>query len=108
MDQIAYKIMSTAEFAQMQRDGAFHGSPVDLRDGYIHLSTKAQLAETLAKHFSGMTDLAILEVDLSKVADPVRWEPSRGGQLFPHIYGLLPIDAVQAVSPAATPLDQAH
>ena len=100
MDQIAYKIMSATEFAQMQRDTAFRGSPVDLKDGYIHLSTKAQLAETLAKHFSGMTDLVILEVDLSKVADPVRWEPSRGGQLFPHIYGSLPMDAVLSIEPA--------
>ena len=100
MDQIAYKIISAAELEQLQRDGAFHGSAVDLADGYIHLSTKDQLPETLAKHFSGKTNLVVLAVDLSRVTAPVRWEPSRGGQLFPHIYGSLPMDAVISTEPA--------
>jgi uncharacterized protein (DUF952 family) len=100
MDQIAYKIISATELEQMQRDGVFHGSAVDLADGYIHLSTKDQLAETLAKHFRGMADLVVLAVDLSRVTAPVRWEPSRGGQLFPHIYGPLPMTAVLSTEPA--------
>jgi uncharacterized protein (DUF952 family) len=100
MDQIAYKIISATELEQMQRDGAFHGSAVDLADGYIHLSTKDQLPETLAKHFSGKTNLVVLAVDLSRVAAPIRWEPSRGGQLFPHIYGPLLMDAVVSTEPA--------
>jgi uncharacterized protein (DUF952 family) len=77
----------------------FRGSPADIADGYIHLSRGSQLAETVDKHFSGVDGLVLVAVDLSRLGDAVRWEPSRGGQLFPHIYGLLPVDAV--VSTAA-------
>jgi len=98
-DRIAYKVMSMTEMQQMQRDGLFRGSPVDLADGYIHLSCASQLSETLDKHFSGVSDLMLVAVDLPRLGDAVRWEPSRGGQLFPHIYGVLPIDAVIAVGP---------
>jgi uncharacterized protein (DUF952 family) len=100
MDKIAYKIISATELEQMKSAGVFHGSAVDVADGYIHLSTKDQLAETLAKHFSGKTGLVILAVDLSRVTAEIRWEPSRGGQLFPHIYGPLSMDAVRAIDPA--------
>ena len=93
-DRIVYKIMSAAEARQMQRDGVFNGSPVDIADGYIHLSSGSQLAETLDKHFSGIDGLMLAAVDLSRLGNTVRWEHSRGGQLFPHIYGKLPIDAV--------------
>jgi uncharacterized protein (DUF952 family) len=102
-DRIVYKVMSAAELEQMQRDGVFRGSPADIADGYIHLSCGSQLAETLKKHFSGVDGLVLAAVDLSRLGDAVRWEPSRGGELFPHIYGLLPVAAV--VSVAA--LDQA-
>jgi uncharacterized protein (DUF952 family) len=98
-DRIVYKVMSAAEAQQMRRDGVFHGSPGDIADGYIHLSCASQLAETLDKHFSGVEGLVLAAVDLSRLEDTVRWEPSRGGQLFPHIYGPLPIGAV--VSAAA-------
>ena len=97
-DRIAYKIMLSEELRQMQRDGVFHGSPVDSADGYIHLSCASQLAETLDKHFSGIDGLMLAAVDLSRLGDTVRWEPSRGGQLFPHIHGALPIGAVVAVA----------
>src|SRR6202167_6814306 len=93
-DRIVYKIMSAAELKQMQRDGVFVGSPVDLADGYIHLSCGSQLAATLDKHFSGVDGLMLVAVDLSRLGDTVRWEPARGGQLFPHIYGSLPVEAV--------------
>lgn len=82
----------------MQRDGMFHGSPADIADGYIHLSCGAQLAATLDRHFSGVDGLMLVAVDLSLLGDTVRWEPARGGQLFPHIYGLLPIGAVLSVA----------
>jgi uncharacterized protein (DUF952 family) len=82
----------------MQRDGVFHGSPADMADGYIHLSCGYQVAATLDKHFSGVEGLMLAAVDLSAVGDTVRWEPSRGGQLFPHIYGLLPVGAVVSVA----------
>jgi uncharacterized protein (DUF952 family) len=97
-DRIVYKVMSAAELLQMQRDGAFRGSPADIGDGYIHLSRGCQLAETVDKHFSGVDGLMLAAVDLSRLGDAVRWEPSRGGQLFPHIYGLLPVDAVVSVA----------
>ena len=96
-DRIVYKVISAAELRQMQRDGVFHGSPADIADGYIHLSCGSQVAATLDKHFSGVDGLMLAAVDLSALGDTVRWEPSRGGQLFPHIYGLLPVGAVVSV-----------
>jgi uncharacterized protein (DUF952 family) len=97
-DRIVYKVMSAAEALQMQRHGVFHGSRADIADGYIHLSCSSQLAETLDKHFAGVDGLMLVAVDLSRLDDTVRWEPSRGGQLFPHIYGPLPIEAVVSVA----------
>jgi len=97
-DRIVYKIMSAAELKQMQRDGVFRGSPVDIADGYIHLSCGTQLAATLDKHFSGVDGLMLAAVDLSRLGDTVRWEPARGGQLFPHIHGRLPVGAVVSVA----------
>jgi uncharacterized protein (DUF952 family) len=97
-DRIVYKVMSTAEVLQMQRDHVFYGSPADLADGYIHLSCASQLTGTLNKHFSGVDGLMLAAVDLSRLGNTVRWEPSRGGQLFPHIYGTLPIEAVISVA----------
>jgi uncharacterized protein (DUF952 family) len=91
---IAYKILTADQWAQFERDGVFHGAPVDLADGYIHLSTGDQLHGTLDKHFAGQTDLIVADVDLSSFGDTLKWEASRGGALFPHIYGPLPISAV--------------
>jgi uncharacterized protein (DUF952 family) len=98
LDRIVYKIMSAAELKQMQRDGVFCGSPADIADGYIHLSCGSQLAATLDKHFSGVDGLMLVAVDLSRLGDTVRWEPARGGELFPHIYGRLPVEAVVSVA----------
>jgi len=98
LDRIVYKVMSAAELSQMQRDGVFRGSPADIADGYIHLSCRSELAGTLDKYFHGADDLMLAAVDLSRLGDVVRWEPSRGGQLFPHIYGLLPVEAVVEVA----------
>jgi uncharacterized protein (DUF952 family) len=98
-DRIVYKIMSAAELQQMQRDGAFHGSSVDIADGYIHLSCGSQLAGTLDRHFGGVEGLMLVAVDLSLLHDSVRWEPARGGELFPHIHGHLPVAAVVSVAP---------
>lgn len=90
----AYKILTANQWAQFQSDGVFHGAPVDLADGYIHLSAADQLQGTLDKHFAGQNGLVIAEVDLAALGDTVVWEVSRGGALFPHIYGVLPIAAV--------------
>ena len=92
----AFKILTASQWAQFQIDGLFAGAPVDLEDGYIHLSTVDQCDETLAKHFAGQNGLVILEVDLVALGDALKWEPSRGGALFPHIYGELPMAAVIA------------
>ena len=80
-------------------EGAFIGAPVDLADGYIHMSTADQVAETLAKHFSGQQGLVIATVDLTPLGESVKWEVSRGGALFPHLYGPLPMTAVVSVAP---------
>ncbi len=107
LDRIVYKIMSAAELDQLRRDGVFLGSPVDIADGYIHLSRGSQLAETLARHFSGVDGLMLAAVDLSLLGDTVRWEPARGGQLFPHIHGSLPIAAVVSAAPLERSADGA-
>jgi uncharacterized protein (DUF952 family) len=105
-DRIAYKIMSSGELAQMQDAGSFRGSPADIADGYIHLSSGPQLAATWDKHFGGVGGLVLAAVDLSRLGDAVRWEASRGGQLFPHIYGALPVDAVVSVVPLERASDE--
>lgn len=84
---IAYKVLTGAELAALERDGRFAGAPVDLADGYIHLSTAAQLAGTVDRHFAGRDDLHVAAVDLDALGDAIRWEPSRGGALFPHLHG---------------------
>jgi len=93
----AYKILTAAQWAHFRRHGVFHGAPVDLDDGYIHLSAADQLQGTLDKHFAGQSDLVIAEVDLAALGETVQWEVSRGGALFPHIYGPLPMAAVRGV-----------
>jgi len=95
---LAYKILTTEE-AEALREDAFRGAEVDVRDGYVHLSTAAQVAETLEKHFAGRTGLWLAAVDLEKCGDGLRWEVSRGGQLFPHFYGVLTMAAVVALAP---------
>ena len=95
----AYKVLTGPQMVELLGSGNFAGAAADLEDGYIHLSTEGQLAETLGKHFAGQADLWIAEVDLVALHDLVRWEPSRGGQLFPHVYGELPLTAVLGHGP---------
>ena len=90
----ALKVLTAEQFAAWQASGSFSGAPVDLADGYIHLSTADQLAETLEKHFAGQQGLVIAEIDLAMLGEAVRWEPARGGALFPHVYGELPLAAL--------------
>jgi uncharacterized protein (DUF952 family) len=86
-ERIAYKIMTPTQLEQMRRDGRFAGAPADIADGYIHLSCGSQLAATWDKHFGGVDGLMLAAVDLSRLGDAVRWEPSRGGQPFPtHLW----------------------
>lgn len=90
----AYKILTAEQFAQMKADGVFKGAPIDIADGYIHMSTRAQAVETAAKHFAGQDRLVMLMIDLAPFGEAIRWEESRGGALFPHLYGDLPMSAV--------------
>ncbi len=96
---IAYKVLTAGQIEALEQDGTFVGAPVDLADGYIHLSTSDQLDETVSKHFAGQDHLHVAAVDLTVLGDAVIWEPSRGGQLFPHIYAELPLSAVIAYGP---------
>jgi uncharacterized protein (DUF952 family) len=98
-DAVAFKVLTADQMAALERDGSFAGAPIDLSDGYIHLSTAAQLDETVTKHFAGQTDLHVAAVDLEAQGDALQWEPSRGGQLFPHIYGPLLLETVIAYGP---------
>ncbi len=91
---IIYKICDQIEWRAAERAGAYHGSEVDVRDGYIHFSTAEQARRTAALHFSGRTELMLIAVDADKLGPALRWEPSRGGALFPHLYRALPLSAV--------------
>lgn len=94
-----YKICPSALWRESERAGVFAGSPVDRQDGFIHFSTAAQLAETAAKHFSAQDDLVLVAVESDGLGDALKWEPSRGGDLFPHLYASLPVAAARAVRP---------
>ena len=100
-----YKILPRAEWAAAQAAGRFEGSAVDHQDGYIHFSTAAQAGETARRYFAGQADLVVLEVEGDALGDALKWEPSRGGDLFPHLYGVLLTGQVSAVHEA--PLDAA-
>ena len=96
---LIYKVFRAAEWAELQARGRTPGAPVDVADGYVHFSTADQLAVTLSRHFAGETGLQLLAVDADAAGDALRWEPSRGGALFPHVYGAVPLDAVVRVDP---------
>lgn len=95
----AYKVLTGEEMAVLERDGVFGGAPVDLADGYIHLSTAEQLTETVDRHFAEQSDLHVAAIDLGSFDHSLRWEESRGGQLFPHLYGPLLLETVIAYGP---------
>ena len=98
-DSAAFKVLTDAEMTTLEREGRFGGSDADRRDGYVHLSTAAQLTATVDKHYAGQTGLHVAEVDLEALGDAVRWERARGGEAFPHLYGDLTLDVVVAYSP---------
>jgi uncharacterized protein (DUF952 family) len=103
-----YKICPAPLWREAERAGAFRGSAVDLRDGFIHFSTAGQVAETAAKHFAGERDLVLVAVDAAALGEHLRWEPSRGGALFPHLYGALAVKAVARVDPLPLGSDGCH
>lgn len=86
---LVFKIVTAAEWRAAEEAGVFAGSAADERDGFIHLSTAAQARETAAKHFAGHADLLLVALDAAVLGPALKWEPSRGGALFPHLYGAL-------------------
>lgn len=94
-----YKILTTAEWKLFQTEKVFTGSPVDVQDGFIHFSDADQAFETANKHFVGQTDLMLLAVDPARFGDKLKWEVSRGGAKFPHLYDEFPLDAVESALP---------
>jgi uncharacterized protein (DUF952 family) len=104
MAEPVYKICPEAALQEARRCGRFDGSADDRRDGFIHLSTGSQVAGTLAKYFAGRRDLVLLAVDPERLGDRLRWEQSRGGELFPHLYG--PLDLAHVISVEALELQE--
>ncbi len=99
MERMIYKICDAAEWAVAERLGRYTGAEIDLKDGYIHFSTASQLSETLSKHFAGREGLVLVRVGASGLGEALRWEPSRGGDLFPHLYGDLNLEHVVKAEP---------
>lgn len=95
--QPIYHMCTKAEWKTAEAEGVYRGSSQDAADGFIHFSTKEQVAVSAAKHRAGQTGLVLLSVDPGSLGDALKWEPSRGGALFPHLYGPLPLAAVTGV-----------
>ena len=103
-----YKVVPAALWREAQGEGVFRGAPVDIADGFIHFSTAAQVEETAAKHFAGQNDLLLVIVDAARLGTALKWEPSRGGALFPHLYGDLSLSDVALVEPLPLAPDGRH
>jgi uncharacterized protein (DUF952 family) len=100
-----YKICERKAWEEAETAGQYAGSPVDRRDGFIHFSTAAQLPGTAAKHFAGLSDLMLVGVDGDVLGGALKWEPSRGGELFPHLYAALPLSVVLWARPLADEIE---
>jgi uncharacterized protein (DUF952 family) len=105
---LIYKICDSTLWRKAELAGSFGGAPIDASDGFIHFSTAAQVVETAARHFAGADDLVLVAVDAPALGAALRWEPSRGGDLFPHLYAALPLAAVVWVKPLPLGADGRH
>lgn len=103
-----YKIVAADRWMAAERNGVFTGSGIDARDGFIHLSTSSQVRRTAQLHFIGQADLVLVAVDAASLGDALKYEPSRGGDLFPHLYGPLPMTSVRSVRPLPLDADGHH
>jgi len=103
-----YKIVPATLWGEAEAAGVFLGAPVDLADGFIHFSTASQVQETADKHFAGQADLLLVALEAEPFGLAMKWEPSRGGALFPHLYALLPTSAALAVRPIPLGPDGRH
>jgi len=100
---LIYKVCAASEWSDAVAAGTYQGSAVDRRDGFIHLSGAAQLEETLRRHFAGQRELVLVAVEPDALGAALRWEPSRGGEPFPHLYGELPVGAARWVRAIEAP-----
>ncbi|MBB4042110.1 uncharacterized protein (DUF952 family) [Microvirga flocculans] len=105
---IIYKICAAAQWREAERCGFFEGAAIDIQDGYLHFSTAAQVRETAARHFAGQDGLLLIAIDADSLGEALRYEPSRGGDLFPHLYAKLPLSAVRWVKPLPLGADGLH
>lgn len=103
-----YKICPAALWRAAEAEGVFTGAPVDAADGFIHFSTSAQVEETARRHFKGQDGLKLVTIRAAALGEALRWEPSRGGDLFPHLYGPLPLAAVETVADLPLGPDGSH
>lgn len=108
MVKTIYKIVPRELWQDARTAGVFQGAAIDLKDGYIHFSTGSQAVETARLHFTGQADLLLVAVDATVFGDALKWEPSRGGALFPHLFADLPLDAVLWEKPLPLGVDGAH
>ena len=108
MTTTIYKIVPASLWQKARDAGIFEGAAIDLTDGYIHFSTALQAKEPAARHFAGQTDLLLVAVDGEALGEALVYEPSRGGDLFPHLYGALPLAAVLWEKPLPLGADGAH
>jgi uncharacterized protein (DUF952 family) len=108
MARLIYHMCKRLEWEAARLTGVYGGSSQDAADGFIHFSTSGQIVESAAKHRTGQADLVLIEVDAEALGDAVRWEQSRGGQLFPHLFGSLPVTAVRRVAPLPLGPDGRH
>ncbi|KQT47708.1 dihydroorotate dehydrogenase [Methylobacterium sp. Leaf456] len=105
---LVYKICPRLLWQEAEAQGVFRGAPVDRADGFIHFSTADQAAETAARHFAAQGDLLLIAVETDALGEALRFEPSRGGALFPHLYGELPLSAVRSVAELPLGADGRH
>jgi len=103
-----YKICDRAHWRAAEEAGTFRGVGIDERDGYIHFSGGTQVEETAARHFQGAADLVLVAVDADWLGSALRWERARGGALFPHLYGALPLASVRWIKPLPLGADGRH
>ncbi len=108
LNQPLYKVVAEVEWREAEAKGSFHGSGIDEQDGFIHLSAADQVVETVTKHFAAQRGLLLVTVNASKLGTSLRWEPSRGGADFPHVYGVIPMAAVERVDPLPLGEDGVH
>ena len=108
MSQIIYKMAPEALWREAEKNGRFTGAAIDVADGFIHFSTADQARETAAKHFVGQTDLLLVAIDGALLGEALKYEVSRGGALFPHLYGVIDMNAVLWARPLPLGADGAH